>query len=108
MEAATLVFSDTRLASVIIDEKITLSEDVLTTLSQIGHNCSVGVKNKFNDHLAQPGASNEHQCYCIAAMIFQNADSSLDHLECWDSAVEGILAAYPEPFAITIQNTEST
>ena len=45
---ATLVFSDTRLAFVIIDEKITSSLDVLATLSQVEENCSVFMKNKFN------------------------------------------------------------
>jgi len=111
---ATLVYSDDKLESIIIDGMTTSGLDILGTGFQIEQNCSVLMKNKFYDHLAQPGACNQQQLWCIAAILCQKhyvADSSWDDLEddveLWDSAVEEVLAAYPEPFAITIQNTES-
>jgi hypothetical protein len=111
---ATLVYSDTKLEFIIIDGKITSGLDILGTGFQVSQNCSVPTQNKFYDHLAQPGACNQQQLWCIAAILCQKhyvADSSWDDLqddvELWGSAVEEILAAYPEPFAITIQNTES-
>jgi hypothetical protein len=106
---ATLVYSDTKLESIIIDGITTSGLDIL-----VEQNCSVLMKNKFYDHLAQSGACTQQQLWCIAALLCQKhlvADSSWDDLkddvELWDSAVEEVLAAYPEPFAITIQNTES-
>ena len=112
---ATLVYSDTRLVSIIIDGKVISALDILGTFFQVDQNCSVFVKNRFQDHLARPGASNQQQSYCIAAMLLQKhhaADNSWDALhedvELWDSAVEAIFAAYPEPWSITVQNTEST
>ena len=111
---ATLVYSDDKLESIIIDGMTTSGLDILGTGFQVEQNCSVLIQNKFYDHLAQPGACNQQQLWSIAAILCQKhfvANSSWDDLkddvELWDSAVEEVLAAYPEPFAITIQNTES-
>ena len=106
---ATLVFSD-RLDSITIDRLTTSSTEILYTLSQVDQRCSAPMKNKFHEHMKQPGACNQRQCNCIAAMLFQKhyvADNNWsalnDEAELWDAAVSDILDAYREPFAITIQ-----
>ena len=115
--AATVVYSD-RLHAIIIDGQTISSMDILQTLSMVELHCSGGVSIKLREHMKQPGPPNQHQrhqTYCIAAMFFlkhHGADNNWNALEDdnerWDKEVAEILDAYPEPFAITIQNTEST
>ena len=106
---ATLVFSD-RLDSITIDRLTTSSTEILYTLSQVDQRCSAPMKNKFHEHMKQPGARNQRRRNCIAAMLFQkhyvpdnNWSALNDEAELWDAAVSDILDAYREPFAITIQ-----
>lgn len=113
---ATLVYSDTRFVSIIIDGKITSGLDILGTLFQLEQNCSMLMSNKFNDYQKLPGGENNHkQCFCVAAMLFQkhyafesNWDDLNDDQELWDRAVQEILDAYPEPFSLTIQDVANT
>jgi hypothetical protein len=109
------VYSD-RLDSIIIDGQTISSMDILQTLSMVELHCSGLTSIKLHEHMKQPGPPNQrhrHQTYCIAAMFFlkhhganNNWNAFNDDVERWDSAVAEILDAYPEPFAITIFNTE--
>lgn len=113
---ATLVYSDTRFVSIIIDGRITSGLDILGTLVQVDQNCSMLMSNKFHDYQKLPGGENhQKQCFCVAAMLFQKHfadDSSWQVLrgdqELWDRAVEAVLDAYPEPFSLTLQDVANT
>ena len=113
---ATLVYSDTRFVSIIIDGKITSGLDILGTLFQVEQHCSMPMSNKFHDYQKLPGGiNNNKQCFCVAAMLFQKHfadDSSWQVLrgdqELWYRAVEAALDAYPEPFSLTIQDVANT
>jgi hypothetical protein len=109
---ATLVYSDTRFVSIIIDGKITSGLNILDTMCKVELNCSEFMSKKFREYQKLPGPyNNDKQCFCIAAILFQKyaaADSSLDALEdnqeLWDEAVEQVFDSYPEPFSLTIQD----
>ena len=110
---ATFVYTD-RLDTIIIDGQTISSMDILQTKMMVKRHCSGEMNFKFHEHLIQPGADNWYQTYCVAAMFFlkhhgadNNWNALNDDVERWDKAVAEILDAYPEPFAITIQNTES-
>ena len=108
---ATLVYSDTRFESIIIDGKITSGLDILGTLCQVEQNCSRFMSNRFHEYQKLPGGyNNDKQCFCVAAILFHKHyadDSSWDALqdkqELWDKAVEEVLDSYPEPYSLTIQ-----
>jgi hypothetical protein len=113
---ATVVCFGARLVSIIIDGQMTSGLNVMGTLFQMQQNCSESMLNKFQSYQADStGEPNEHQCFCIAAILFQKhyaLDSSWDALDddaqLWDRAVQETIDEHPQPFSITKQDVGNT